>query len=804
MLRSSSCVAAASIFLFSCSSTPSPNQLGAENGSPSGGGSAAVGGAVAGGTGGAGAGNDGIGNKAGGSTADSANVSGLPWSDPTTWGGNVPDADTAVVIPEGKTITLDQNACVKSLKIMGVLNFADADLELCAQTIMVHGGRLIVGSENKPFTKHATITLLGSGPLPLSDDLPAGTKSIVVMDGGQLDLHGVPQSTPWTKLAVGAKKGDATIEVLDASGWQVGDEIVIASGSIEPNQAEVRKIAAISAATLTLDQPLTNDHLGDVQMIEGRTLDMRVEVGRLTRNIVIQGDKDSEARNGFGGHVMIMAGGKAYVDGIELLHMGQFDNLGRYPFHWHLVGDAAGQYLKNSVVNGSLQRGIVVHSTNQVTVEGNIVYNSRGHNLMVETPETADNLFKNNLMLVNRQAIFTQETLATQHDEQPSNYWLRSAKNTFIGNHAAGTEANGFWYDATDNGPTVFQDNTAHSSARRGKSDFVRDSGLQVFKVDTASVLEFSNTTLFHNMTSLWPAENATQTYKGFIFGEPGLGAGSHIVPETVGADVTIADALFVGSMQSPGDNVQPAIGVQYGSRVYLENPVFYNFGKSPVLSSNDIANPWFADFTIQGARFVNTDPQASSIPDGIAYATDDTYLPRGFYVHSDYPELAAPDMKLVQIREDSFFFGPQRYPLGLIQLGSASAAIENLSFNIKRSDGLTYAAASGFGFRVIAGAGYEYELLGVPGSGDFHIGHDLPDDATLTVAVPLGNAPRGVQRMVNARQLPADEEDMTTPVLAAASRGEFQANAANSYFYDAGTGLLSLGLTNHWIKIQR
>ena len=73
-----------------------------------------------------------------------------------------------------------------------------------------------------------------------------------MLSGGTLNLHGDRTNT-WTKLASTAKAGSTTIEVLNAAGWRVGDEIVLASTDYDPRQAERRTISAISGNRITLD-----------------------------------------------------------------------------------------------------------------------------------------------------------------------------------------------------------------------------------------------------------------------------------------------------------------------------------------------------------------------------------------------------------------------------------------------------------------------------------------------------------------------------------------------------------------------
>ena len=78
--------------------------------------------------------------------------------------------------------------------------------------------------------------------------------------------------------------------MLDAKGWRVGDEIVLASTDFDPRQAERRTIAAISGNKITLDKKLDYMHFGKITF----GVDERGEVGLLTRNIKIQASADAE------------------------------------------------------------------------------------------------------------------------------------------------------------------------------------------------------------------------------------------------------------------------------------------------------------------------------------------------------------------------------------------------------------------------------------------------------------------------------------------------------------------------------
>ena len=167
------------------------------------------------------------------------------WSDPATWPNHkVPAAGDKVTIARDKDVILDVSPpALGGLTIDGKLTFADnADLELTTEWIMLHG-ELAIGTEAKPHTRKATITFTNNVK---GEDVMAGMGDRGIMiSGGTLNLHGDRTNT-WTKLSSTANAGATSIQVLNATGWRVGDEIVLASTDFDPRQAERRTIAAIS------------------------------------------------------------------------------------------------------------------------------------------------------------------------------------------------------------------------------------------------------------------------------------------------------------------------------------------------------------------------------------------------------------------------------------------------------------------------------------------------------------------------------------------------------------------------------
>ncbi|MCU1339121.1 MAG: hypothetical protein JWO19_4702 [Bryobacterales bacterium] len=391
------------------------------------------------------------------------------WSDASTWPDKkVPGKDAAVTIDKDMNVVLDVTPpALRSLTINGKLSFADnKDLELTTEWIMLHG-ELEIGTEAKPHTRKATITLTDN----VKDEDMSGIggtndrsdRGIMLM-GGTLNLHGTEKNS-WTKLAKTAAAGSNTIEVLNAGDWKKGQTIVLASTDFDPHQAEERTIAAIRDNTITLDKKLDYMHFGKITF----DVDERGEVGMLSRNILIQASPDAD-QTLFGGHIMAMSASKMFVEGVELNRMGQNMHLARYPIHWHLIGDAQGQYIKNSAIHNTYSRCVTVHGTNYLGVENNVTYNNIGHCFFLEDGVEHDNQFVHNLGILTKchpdapcvptnlapfgttggknfdTAGQNAKDILLPSDNTASTFWITNPDNIYRDNVAAGSDSTGFWF----------------------------------------------------------------------------------------------------------------------------------------------------------------------------------------------------------------------------------------------------------------------------------------------------------------------------------------------------------------------
>jgi cell migration-inducing and hyaluronan-binding protein len=412
--------------------------------------------------------------------AQAAEVKTTKWSDPASWPNKkVPAAGDKVEIASGKNVILDVSPpALGGVTINGKLSFADnADVELTTEWVMIHG-ELEAGTEARPHTRKATITLANN--VKDEEMMGMGDRGIMI-SGGTLNLHGDRTNT-WTKLSATANAGATSIQVLNAAGWRVGDEIVLASTDFDPRQAERRTIAAISGNTLTLDKKLDYMHFGKITF----DVDERGEVGLLSRNIKIQASADAE-QNFLGGHIMAMVTSKMFIEGVELNRMGQNLQLARYPIHWHLVGDAKGQYIKNASIHDTYNRCVTVHGTNFVRVENNVTYNIVGHCFFLEDGIEHGNEFVHNLAIqikchtskpcaptnlaangeidykyenrtAYRQASWSGKDTLLPSDNTVAAYWITNPDNTFIDNVAAGSDENGFWLSLPEHPQGAFLD----------------------------------------------------------------------------------------------------------------------------------------------------------------------------------------------------------------------------------------------------------------------------------------------------------------------------------------------------------
>jgi len=155
---------------------------------------------------------------------------------------------------------------------------------------------------------------------------------------------------------------------------------------------------------------------------------------------------------GFGGHIIVHNGGKGYVEGVELTRMGQTNVLGRYPIHFHDLGDECDDcYFKHSSVHRSYYRCISIHGTNNLLVTENVGYDIIGYCYYLEDGVEQFNEISFNLAAHihylgeaawgnGQQTAINYESpdLALPADVTASGFYITNVNNYIIGNAASG------------------------------------------------------------------------------------------------------------------------------------------------------------------------------------------------------------------------------------------------------------------------------------------------------------------------------------------------------------------------------
>ena len=489
------------------------------------------------------------------------------WSSIYTWGDmDIPVEGDFVVISPNQTILLDVTTPVLSfLLIQGTLIFDEADLTLNSEYILVtDGGLLQVGSEESYFKHNAIIRIHGHVRKP---ELPVyGTKVLAVRDG-TLELHGKPIPITWSRLNHTANINDIEIVVEgQLECWEVGDEVVIAATGFGPVGNERVFITYVTMlngiTTLGIDPPLEFEHLAITVSNGNDELQLKAEVGLLTRNIVFEGSVNDEwteviqacprefnhdqhatqscfqgrfgeeiGSDQFGAHIMIHSPthrAQARIEYVEVRHAGQAFRLGRYPIHYHINGNVSHSYVRGCAIHDTFNRAVTIHAVHGLLVEHNVAYNIKGHAFFLEDGNETGNIIRYNL------AVFVRSSSSLLNvDVTPAAFWITNPDNIVSHNAAAGGTTFGYWVRLSTHpeGPSFdpkicprnvrireFTNNTAHSFGRYGLWIFptYRPKLGGTCESTTPAVSLFSDFLSWHNMRGAESTETGAVHWRNF------------------------------------------------------------------------------------------------------------------------------------------------------------------------------------------------------------------------------------------------------------------------------------------------
>lgn len=586
------------------------------------------------------------------------------WSALTSWKNQDPPVEGDFVwIPDGQVLLLDVKTPVLTfLLVEGDLYFdRNQDVSIDSFYIFVFGGYMEVGTEEQPYEKSATITLHGGRystieiPFVGSKVLAVAAKGLPMTqymtgqhmpgrDQGQLEVHGQKRLRTWTKLNETAVEGQTWLITSEPVDYRAGEKVIL-TGSERPGSngmdetsrddftlygMEEMTILSTSAdgRNVSFTTPLRFTHRSEWVTVEGRTVDLRVEIGLLSRNVIIQGDDISSDGELFGVHTISFMSGIYRMENAEVRRCGQAFNFGRYCTHSHMAGDMRGSYVKANSIHHSYQRAVTTHRTNHWEVRDNVAYDITGHAYFMEDGTEINNYLTGNL------GVFVRRSSALlKSDQKPGVFWTAIPTNFWRDNVACHSRAFGVWFEFEGQIPRDLNcpvgqpvgehtNMTVHSNAAIGYRIYpqwmplvnpcVRSSGPDPQYLH--GLVSFRN-----GGNGLFSKRHGSIHHIDATFIENGADDVSIVHLENVNYDKNphLVNAMFVGSL-NPAFNVGTSLGkfaivAPQDEYFYVRNATFVNYGTSGALSGcneclvGSEMNQGGFTTRYEGLKFVNT-----------------------------------------------------------------------------------------------------------------------------------------------------------------------------------------------------
>lgn len=388
------------------------------------------------------------------------------WSEKATWKGSVlPEFNANVLIPTGKTVTLDHisEVALRTVRIDGKLQFAhDRDTALLVDTLVVASdGALVIGTAAQPIAagKQARLIFADRGPIDTRWDPKQFSHGLI--SHGSIVMHGAPK-TAHAVLARAPRQGDTRLVLSQPpANWKKGDQLIVPSTSLR-GKDEQRRILDVAGTEVAVEA-LADDHAVPA---EG----LFVPVANVTRNVILESQNASDISRA--GHVMFMHSPDVTVENVAFHDLGRTDKRkpvndpklddkkivldgtgtnprGRYAVHFHRTGTHAGEQpavVKGSVVLNSPGWGFVNHSSH-VAIEDNVAFNVTGSAFVTEAGDEIGT-FRRNLAIrsVGSGDDVSARTQLQDFGHEGDGFWFQGGGVTVEDNIAAGQAQSGFIY----------------------------------------------------------------------------------------------------------------------------------------------------------------------------------------------------------------------------------------------------------------------------------------------------------------------------------------------------------------------
>lgn len=416
------------------------------------------------------------------------------WSDPTTWGGRVPVATDTPLIASGHTVVYDVTTATLSgvnVNNGGTLSFDPSKTTTLQsnRNIIIEGNLLMRPSSAAivhtiRFININESLMVGGGMSPLATDV-----GLWVTGAGKLDILGA-EKKPWTRTTGSVNIGATSFTVVDATGWRVGDEVVIVptdtpglfnTDYIDATDTlidhyfvkfERRIITAINGNTISFVSPLQYQHLSISSSIQSSlgnsSRTWTPEVANLSRNARIEGTITGRS------HIFIRSSVPQNIRYLQGRFLGPRKKeagarrptliAGRYGLHFHHCYDGS----RGSMVYGCAffeigNRCYVPHVSHGVTMNNNVSFDTLEQAFWWDFQEvTHDCTWDDNLIAAAR---------LNGVDKRCSGMILQMGDGNVARRNVAvyansGDNHNGgaaFLWEADTEGVWVFEDNMAHS-----------------------------------------------------------------------------------------------------------------------------------------------------------------------------------------------------------------------------------------------------------------------------------------------------------------------------------------------------